>query len=271
MSPWLGADNKVERFYRPHKKVISRRHAPSGFAWQEDLYRIEIPNAKNPVEVEYRLSQIENAGLIVRDKILAFGVNALSQEERAQFSLFIATLLVRRPEMVRPKIVPAQEDIQKRIVEALKVPIEMGKIDEEKLLEMTMGLGSGLVMQAMFDSARKFAAEIFSLEWRSFDLKVGGLPAVLADYPFKMWGENDKRLKKITIPLGPYCAFVGGRAQSWTEVAYQDEFRQILALEFIGDQFRAARHFVVGISTEKNDAYLQIANDNWGRDHQQSL
>lgn len=266
MSPWLGKDNKVQRFYRPHKKVISRRHAPKGFAWEEDLYRIQTPNAKNPVEVEERLARIEDAALPVRDKILASGVASLSYLERAKFSLFLATLLVRRPDMVTPKIAPAQEDIENRFLDALKSPIKDGKIDQSKVIEISAGLGSALVLQAMLDTAKRWTVDLFALEWRDFDLRAGGLPIVLADNPFKMWGSEEKRLAKFTIPLAPYHVLVGGKAQSWTEIRYQEEFRQVLAIDFIGDQFRAAQHFAVGVDSEKNDAYLEIANKNWGKD-----
>lgn len=265
MSPWLGEDNKVQRFYQPHEKVIARRHAPKGFAWEKDLYRIRIPNAKNPVEVEERLANIEDAALPVRDKILVSGVESLSQLERAKFSLFLATLLVRRPEMVKPKIAPAQADIEGRILDAFKPAIETGKADPSTILATTEGLGSALVLQAMLDSAKNWTADLFALDWRDFDLRSGNLPVVLADYPFKMWGTDEKRLAKFTIPLAPYHVLVGGKAQSWTEVRYREEFRQVLAIDFIGDQFRAARNFAIGIDSEINAAYLEIANKNWGK------
>jgi|GEM_PF-6496434 len=60
-----------------------------------------------------------------------------------------------------------------------------------------------------------------------------------------MWGSKEKRLTKFTIPLAPYNVLLSGKAQSWAEVGYQDRFRNILALEFIGDQFRAAKHLLL--------------------------
>jgi len=271
MTPWLGGDNRVQRFYRPHIKVISRRHAPRGFAWEEDLYRLQIPDAKNPVEVEEKMGRIEDAGLRVRDKILQTSIDGLTPKEKAEFALFLALLLVRRPEYVKPKIDPAQEDWERRMLEAFEKPIEMGKLDKNSLLEMCEGIGSGLVFQGMLDSAKTWAAKIILLTWRSFDLRSGNLPVVLADYPFKMWGGENGELAKVTIPLAPYCIFVAGEAQSWTEICYREEFRQALAIDFIGDQFRSANKFVVALDNGKNDVYLKLANDNWGHDAPKSL
>jgi len=92
--------------------------------------------------------------LRVRDKILVSGVDALTAEERAKFSLFLATLLVGRPEIVKSQISPAQEGIENRLLNPLKHPIDEGKIDQSKILEMSEGLGSGIVLQAMLDSAK---------------------------------------------------------------------------------------------------------------------
>lgn len=259
MVPWVGDDGLVESFFRPHERVVARRKSPKSIGSERDLYRIEAEKVSDPAIFERIFGRVEDRALKIRDKLLDAGVSALSADERQTFAYFLALLLVRRPEYVLPKIDAAQTDWESRLSSSLQPQISAGAIDFDDLRARVQGHGKILVLQAMAQSAASFAHQIETLSWRTFDVSSGGLPLVLADFPFRMWSRSGGRLELMTLPLSPEVAFVAGQGESWAEVRYREEFRQTLAIDFIGEQFRSARRFVIGKDKGPHDSYIDLA------------
>ncbi len=255
----------VELFRKQVDRIVTRRRSPKAFAWERDLYRTQIPDASDPVKFESAMSVIEGSGLKVRDTIISTGINGLSNGERWDFSMFLALLMTRRPEYVTPKMAPAQEDWERRVIELFADAIAAGNIDEATIRGKVEGHGSEITLRAMMQVAESWAGEINKLDWRIFDVSSGNLPLVVSDHPFIMGRKGSEKLTKIEIPLTPYFLFVGGEGPSWTEIAYREEFRQPLAIQSLSEQFGNAENFVVALDRGKNDAYVAVAKGAWGR------
>jgi hypothetical protein len=83
------------------------------------------------------------------------------------------------------------------------------------------------------------------------------LKLVLADRPVRVWGESAK-LTRLTLPLGPDHLFVAGRFSDREEISFSEKFRELLAIDIVGQQFRQADNFVVARTREP---YLALAED----------
>lgn len=98
---WAGDDGRVERFFRGHDgQVRSRRLAPAGVGWSEDLYRIpgeEDAWAAQRVESEF-FAQIDGAAAAVMHRMRETGSPPTTGEERTAWAMFVLAFLHRTPE-----------------------------------------------------------------------------------------------------------------------------------------------------------------------------
>jgi hypothetical protein len=85
---------------------------------------------------------------------------------------------------------------------------------------------------------------------------------VLGDTPLQIWATNGI-IEQVVLPLSPVRLFVAATTSHLAkEPIFENEFRQVLALRSIGDQFRKADKFVIARDVGKNDGLLKLAEIN---------
>ncbi|MGV6874816.1 DUF4238 domain-containing protein [Pseudochelatococcus sp. B33] len=247
MRPWEGSDNLVESFSIQPWGLSSRRKSSKAIGSENNLHRIDLLEEPNLVETIF--GRVESSFADAKCKAINKGISALNRNEREEFAFFVALLSNRRPEKLKVTSMEAANSLMKnlgdKIVSASPYQADM----------VTKNVGKYVAIRASIEFAAEIFPEIVRLEWRIIDFSDIPLKLVLADRPVRAWGEGAK-LTQLTFPLGPDHLFVAGIFPPHKEIIFGENFREVLAIDIIGKQFRQAANFVVACSREP---YFKLA------------
>jgi hypothetical protein len=268
MRPWCGDDGLVTSFFRPYKNVVAKRKSPKSLGSNDDLYTIRWVKMDDPYFMEKHVftETFDTPSAKTRDKMFHGEFPDKLSMERTDFSTFLIMLMIRKPDLIEEKRKILSEEWRKTI-ENLSYPDGdnkkfMSNHEFETFYKKWFdGFEDYIIMYALLESASKSAyiPMLSSLEWTVYDVSSGGFDLVLGDNPLQMWSRNGE-IERVTLPLSPIHLFVAGTPTALaTEPTFNPEFRQVLALDNVVQQFQKANKFVIARNLGPKDRLLKLA------------
>lgn len=247
MRPWEGSDNLVESLSIQPWGISSRRKSTKAIGSENKLHTIDLLEEPNLIEAIF--GEIETRFADAKRKAINEGIPILNKNEREHFAIFVALLGNRRADKIKAAANKADDGFAQNLDDKLF------KVELCEAKRITKDLGNYIALRASMEFAAEFCREIVRLEWRIIDFSGITLKLVLADRPMRAWGEDGK-LARLTLPLGPDHLFVAGRFPAHEEIIFGDKFRELLAVDIVGQQFRQAANFVVACT---RNPYIKLA------------
>jgi len=264
---WCGDDNLVNRFYRPHTKVVAGRKSIKSLGAIENLYTVDWSGAKDPfyLEKEFFTRGIDTPSSLIVEKMLSGGVDNLTVLEKKTFAQFLLMQTVRVKERFEgedPDIFP---NLGWFMQAARRDDSPLKEASEENLREIfrnhIQGFSKHMRVTAMgeFSVDQHMVYMITNLKWYILDNKNGRVDFVIGDSPIRLMGRNGS-LDRVSIPLSPsHMFFAATQEYIDHEIVLHDNYREIFVIEENRYQFQAADDFVISRDLGPNDGFLKIA------------
>lgn len=271
LRPWCGNDGLVTSFHRPRDKVVWKRMSLKALGSERDLNTSQWKGLGDPqvIEKEIMSKGLDEPAAKVRNRLLTGGGNQLTGGERNDFTAFLISLPLRHSGWIRPIQESAEVNLREAFRELPRTvdgvtrtmtekeathiydKILAGYINDIALIEMVkIGVNS------------QYSRALKELQWRVFKMLPSHPELVISDRPIQTWGDNGQ-LERLIIPISPKVLFVAGTPDYFeNEPILQEEFREVLAVRSIGDQFRQAQRFVVARNLGPKNGFLKIAEKN---------
>ena len=98
---WAGTDNRLSEYSRPHTIVKSKRIAPAGTGYVDDLYAIPRTSTDRKHMLETRfMGNIDQRASDALRKIEGGNIGSLTQAERIYWATFLISLMHRGPDKI---------------------------------------------------------------------------------------------------------------------------------------------------------------------------
>lgn len=267
MRPWCGSDKKVERFYRPNKKVVVGRKPPASLGAEDHLYTVICSTLADPYyfEKEVMTKESDTPNSRIRDEILAGNIPNISRSDRREFARFLLFLKLRRPDSVKPH----KERVRRPFAEnAEELRAALAAHDPEYFdrhfapkLEDLLGASDLIAMQSVVDAAatHSILPEIVEAIWRIIDVSACPVTLVLGDNPV-LWKIQDGAFECLKVPLSPTKALViGTKLYFKNDLTLKDENTISFVLDFNRTQFEMAADFAIAIDQGPSNGFVTLA------------
>jgi Protein of unknown function (DUF4238) len=221
---WADTTRKLVQFCRPYQsKVIVKRVYPAETGFTRNLYTVAVSGTQSDSGVvEKALFQpIDSGAAMALKKMEADGIGAsLSASDRASWSRFLTSLLVRMPEdiaFIRKQIeltfdltAEMHDEAEWQAVRRPDDPATIAEFLRESLLpDRDHGtfsmLGRFLAGRSEPDSVIKYTS---SMSWRIFDVKDARHPLLFSDRPILTTNGIKYHNSQIVLPVAPRKIFI---------------------------------------------------------------
>ncbi|HRJ59704.1 MAG TPA: DUF4238 domain-containing protein [Azospirillaceae bacterium] len=266
MRRWCGDDKLVNRFYRPHSKVVFGRKSPKSLGSKKNLYTSEWKRARDSFYIEKDIftRSIDEPASIIIEKIIKYGIEFISNKERRAFSQFITTLFhrVRQNNFSTDEskeFIDFDEYVKKAKSDSSSIKDESDQYILDYYNNNIKGAWKHIWITAFLEHSVscEMTQDLYNMEWHI--LKNETVEYVLGDNPVQIFGKNSK-LMSVTIPISPNLAFIASKKDYFDkDVIFKKEFREIFVIQQNRKQFETARDFVISCDLGPNDGLLRIA------------
>ncbi|WP_081631031.1 DUF4238 domain-containing protein [Aureimonas ureilytica] len=256
MQPWVSSlDSRVESFYRHPAKVASSRKSLKGIGSERNLHTLEALGDEGRNHIELEFQKIEERYAIVRDLIKEDRFHEVTSAQRGEFAFMLWSLPLRRNVRFLDGSRTSTEGWKESLQELIDKNIAQGKINDRYAEDLLNTLGKGIYFDAMLSFCKEMAVDLCKLNWAIFRFNHPRLKLVLSDRPLSRKVDFAGNVT-FKMPITPNHLFIASTKLAADQVEYREEFSEILLVKTIGEQFRQASRFVVGVEREP---YIKLA------------
>lgn len=270
MRPWANpVTQKLTYIWKPHDKLVLGSASPKSLGCDEKLYTLshDIFPDRQMIETGIMTKDIDTPAATVHGKLLSgLEPESLQLVDKFHFAALCILLALRRPEVLKPIQENAEETMRQalrkmdRTVSGVTGPMSEAEADSLYKKDFA-GIGRGLALVELANQKRKskYILQLMGLDWKTFTVPAGGLQFVLGDNPVQQYGKKgDGVIQRLYLPISPNMLFVAGSKGFFaSDIDLRDEFRDILPLKHMMDQFALATKFAILGPDVDADRYLK--------------
>ena len=237
---WIDdSDKKLEAFRIDIKNLPSSRLAPSGTAYEDDLYALSKNQvagmSKHAIEEKF-LKIIDSNAALVLEKLCAQKLSELSADEMQDWARFLMSLRARQPEIITLILERSEKNFRKSLSDAPEEYKRLASKDEPQTLEeWTEKRFPGLIenfglsfFHKLVDST-SIGTKILEMTWWVWDFTGLDNHLLLADNPCIFTKGIDDESLVIALPISPNKAFMATKSERVAELMRNQSAKTLLA------------------------------------------
>jgi len=258
---WQASDGKGFWLYsRDIKGNIRRcRRSSKSVAFEIDLYSLypetpypELEPRQDAIEVEF-FSKIDDAAAQIHRKILASGINILSEEDRVIWALFLNSLMERTPNKIK------EIENSYNIEEAKKEIIHILENTEFASQINWHAMHSNSIRRALVNyiSDNSSIGHIYRMRWATVDIPVEDEHLITSDTPIVVnGGKKSQPIHCLSIALSPNKLFITHGATD----EFDNDFLKMLTVTHNAFIIQLAEQYVISSRELSDGPYTNYTN-----------
>lgn len=267
LKQWIGEDEKLCEFSRPHKVVKPRRTDPDGTGYERGLYTFPNlpPVAQNAIEKKL-LQMADDKAASVLKRILA-GDMDLDEDARSAWSRFLMSLMHRNPERIaqlRAVIVekyPEYLDEIRDNFDEIKHPDDPRSFEEVRLVGAKDLDHVHFRLLAEVIDSQEVGKYLNNMFWGMIRFHRAAFPLLTSDRPTIMTNGIRYSGSHIVLPISPAQIFVAAATRQGL-IELNGVLKHSDTPKRLNDLVaRQARRYVYG----RDDAQLRFVENRLGQ------
>lgn len=210
-------DEKLCRYSRPHKEVITRRKSSEYVGFTDGLYTTGgAPGTENELEDKF-FKKVDQLSSDAIDQMIAHPGVALPSRLRSAFSTFLMSMMNRTPDRIADLKVRLETEVDKLIVDMQarydggeRFELPKGHTFEETLLEIrkrAIREEWGKLLRRTVTS-QSVGTLLNNMEWFTRTLDPASITFLTSDKPVVHSNGLETKQGNLAVPLGPRLLFV---------------------------------------------------------------
>ena len=237
---WIDdSDKKLEAFRMDIKNLPSSRLAPSGTAYEDDLYALSKDQvagmSKHAIEEKF-LKIIDSNAALVLEKLRTQKLNSLSGYEMQDWARFLMSLRARQPEIITLILESSEKNLRKSLSDCHEEykklaskgePQTLGEWAERRFPGLIENFGLSF-FHSLVDSS-SIGTKILEMTWWVWDFTGLDNHLLLADNPCIFTKGIDDEDLVIALPISPNKAFMATKSERVAEIMRNQSAKTLLA------------------------------------------
>jgi len=195
------------------RKVVIVSRSTKSFCWEKDLNSlIRHPMGRDALETQF-FGPIDDKGLAAKQVLIDGGLNALTNQQRQDFCIFLMSLRARRPEV----IAKLRTDGAAILIDGLDTDTQISQVLNEQGISDKASVHYEKITQTSIQDRAQLNVQklilneavgkiLINANWGVYSLR-GNSSFMLSDEPLVTLGKYDSPQAMWLLPLGPKHLF----------------------------------------------------------------